>query len=100
MTYREVVCERSSWLNGTLAHAGNTIHFCRPILVNTVEMQTRGLVAELVEYIDHNAVSDSCSDVWYRPLAIDSDERSVEKAIRVGGNPSDVKVIRDCGRVG
>ena len=63
-TYREVVRERTSWLNGTLARADDTIHLRSTILVDTVEVQTRGFVAELIEYIDHNTVSHSCSDVW------------------------------------
>ena len=99
-TYREVVCESTSWLNWTLAHAGNTIHLRTTILVDTVEVQTRTFVAKLVESIDHNTVSHSCRDIGQRPLAVNSYNRSIEKAIRVGIHPCDVEIVYNGSCVG
>lgn len=63
-------------------------------------MQTCTFVAKLVQYIYHNTVSHSCSDVWYGPLAVDSYDRSIEKAIRVGSDPGDVEIVCDGGGMG
>ena len=98
--YCEVIRERTSWLNGTLARTNNTVHLSSAILVETMEVQTRSFVAKLVQYIDHNAVSHICSDVRYGPLAVDPYDRSIEKAIRVGSNPRDVEIVCDGGGMG
>ena len=63
-------------------------------------MQTRAFIAELVDNIDHNSVPYSRSDVRYRPLPIDSYDRSIEKAIRVSSDPCDVEIVRDGGCTG
>lgn len=65
-----------------------------------MEVQTRSFVAKLVQYIDHNTVSHSCSDVGYGPLAVDSYDGSIEKSIRVGGDPRDVEIVCDGGGMG
>ena len=65
-----------------------------------MKVQTRAFVAELIEYIDHDAVSHSRSDVRYRPLAIDAYDGPIEKAIRVCGHPCDVEIVCDGGGVG
>ena len=96
----EIVCKRASWLDGTLGHTGDTVHIRSTILVETVEVQTRAFTAELVDNIDHNAVSHSRSDVRYRPLPVNSNHRSIEKAIRVSGDPCDVEIVRDSGCTG
>lgn len=46
-------------------------------------------------HINHNAISYSCSNIWYRPLTVDSYDGSFEKAIRVGSDPCDVEIIGD-----
>lgn len=65
-----------------------------------MEVYARAFVAELVEYIDHKTVSYGRSDVWYRPLAIDSYDGSVKLAVRVGSDPCDVEIVSDGGCVG
>ena len=87
-------------MDRTLGHACNTVHIRGTILVQTVEVQTRAFIAKLVDNIDHNAVSHSGSDVRYRPLPVDSYERSIEKAIRIPSDPCDVEVVRDGGCTG
>ncbi len=37
-TYREVVCESTSWRNGTLCGAYRAIHLCTTVLIDAVEM--------------------------------------------------------------
>ena len=98
--HREIVSKRASGLDRTLGHTRNTVHVGSTILVETVEVQTRAFIAELVNYIDHNAVSHSRSDVRYRPLPVDSNYRSIEKAIRVSGDPCDVEIVCDSGCTG
>ena len=98
--HREIVCKRTSGLNRTLGRTCNTVHVRSTILVETVEVQTRAFIAELVDNIDHNAVSHSRSDVRYRPLPVDSYDRSIEKAIRVSSDPCDVEIVRDSGCTG
>ena len=83
-----------------MTDAGNTIHLSSAILVDAVEVQTRGLVPELVEYIDHNAVSHSCSNVRQGPLAVDAHHQSIKKAIGVGSDPCDVEIVRNGGGAG
>ena len=63
-------------------------------------MYTRAFIAKLVKYIDHETVSYVRSDVWQRPLAIDTNDRSIEKAIRIGSDPCDVEIVGDGGSVG
>ena len=36
--HREIVCKRTSWLDGTLGHTGNAVHIRSTILVETVEV--------------------------------------------------------------
>lgn len=98
--YCEIVGEGNPGPNGTLGHGDRAIHLRSTILVHAVEVYTRAFVAELVEYIDHDTVSYGCSDVWYRPLAIDSYDGSLKKAVRVGSDPCDVEIVGDSGCVG
>jgi hypothetical protein len=56
-------------------------------------MQGGGLVAELVVQIDNHSVTNGSLDAWYGPLSIDSNDRPVEKAIRVSGDPTHIEVI-------
>ena len=99
-THREIVCKRTSGLDRTLGHTCNTVHIRSTILVETVEVQTRAFIAELIDNIDHNAVSHSRSDVRYRPLPVDSYDRSIEKPIGVSSDPCDVEIVRDGGCTG
>ena len=98
--HREIVSKRASGLDRTLGNTRNTVHIRSTILVETVEVETRAFIAELVDYIDHNAVSHSRSDVRYRPLPVNSYDGSIEKAIRVSGDPCDVEIVRDSGCTG
>ena len=98
--HREIVRKRTSRLDRTLGHTCDTVHIRSTILVETVEVQTRAFIAEFVDHIDHNAVSHSRSDVRYRPLPVNSYDRSIEKAIRVSCDPCDVEIVRDSGCTG
>ena len=66
---------------------GGTIH------VQPMEVQACALIAELIVDIDHNNVSHSSSDLRNWPLAVDSDGRTLESAIRICYDPSDIEVI-------
>ena len=96
----EIVCKRTPGLDRTLGHTCNTVHIRSTILVETVEVQTRAFIAKLVDNIDDNAVSHSGSDVRYRPLPVNSYDRSIEKAIRVSSDPCDVEIVRDSACTG
>lgn len=60
-----------------------------------MEMEGGGLVPKLILDIDNNSVSLCRSHGWRRPLAIDTNGRSLEDAIWVGTNPGDVEIIGD-----
>lgn len=94
-TYREIVRQRATRRDRTLRRADNAVHLRCAILIQTVEMERSGLVAELVVHIDDNLVAHIDSDLRDRPLVVDANDRSVEGTIRVSGDPSDVEVIGD-----
>lgn len=62
------------------------------IHVKAMEVQTSGLVTQLILYIDNDSVSNGSCDVRNWPLAIDANGRA-GKAIWLCGHPSDIEVI-------
>lgn len=69
------------------------------IHVETVEMQTGGLVTQLVIDIDNDPIPNSCGDVRYWPLPVNANGRARE-AIWLGCDPGDIEIIRHCGSRG
>lgn len=90
--YLEFVNERSSDGDRALGNANRSIHMGSAIMIQTVEMQTRRLVAQVVLDVDDKLIPNSRSDLGYRPLPVDADSWARE-AIRLSGHPSNVEVI-------
>jgi hypothetical protein len=56
-------------------------------------MQRGRLVAKLVVHVDNHPVADSSLDPWYGPLSINPNDRPVEKAIRIPGDPTNIEIV-------
>jgi len=65
-----------------------------------MEVQACGSIAKVVLHIDDNAISHAGGNPGNRPLAIDAHDRASLQTIRVGRDPGDIEVVRDCGSVG
>ena len=86
-----------AWRNGTLANHSSTVLKRGVALVQTVEMQSCSFIAEVVDEIDLDGVTNISSDGWQWPLAIDADE-GTGVTIRSSINPSQVPVVRPRNR--
>ena len=96
-THFEVISERFAGRNTTLAHANWTIHLSGTIHEEAVEVQTCALIAQQIQDIDNHLVSHSRSQVWQRPLPVDTHDGAHKHAIRVGMDPADIEVVGDGG---
>jgi len=59
-------------------------------------MQSRGLIAETVVYIDDHPVADGGFDARDGPLAVDANDRSGEQAVGIAVDPADIEVVGAC----
>lgn len=78
-----------------MTDADRTIHLSGTILEDTVKMNARTLIAQLVINIDDHTIALGNIQQWQRPLPIDADGRAVEGSVRVGSDPSNVPIIID-----
>lgn len=69
------------------------------IHIEAMEMQSGGLVTQLVVNIDNDPVPNSGGDVRDWPLPIDANGRARE-AVWLGRDPGDIEVIGHCGSNG
>lgn len=95
----ELVFEALSWRNGALGDSGRPVHLRGAILIEAVEVQRGRLVAQRVQDVHDDGVADVGCDVWNRPLSVDANCRAVKGTIWVGGDPANLKVVGDGGRV-
>ena len=68
---------------------------CRTIHIQAVEVQTRALITQRVFDVDDNLIAFGSDNRWNWPLAIDSDDRPIILAVRIGVCPRYVEVICD-----
>jgi hypothetical protein len=94
-TYREVVRKRAPRHDRALRDRNRAIHMRRSVLVQTMKMQRRALVAQRVLDIDNDTVSFRSDNGFNRPLAIDAHDRARLLAIRIRVRPCDVEVVCD-----
>ncbi len=73
---------------------------CRAVHKQTVKVERCWLIPKLIRRADDNIVANICDDGRQWPLAIDTNGTPVECAIWICSDPSDVKVIGDCGSSG
>ena len=85
--HSEIVRERLSNSYGTLSATWYTVHFCGPILVKAMEVQTCGSIAQIIVEIHNDAVSHSHGDLWDWPLAVNTYNRAWLYSIRIGSDP-------------
>lgn len=71
--YQEIVSDRRSGRDWALRDATWPVHFTVVDLVDTMEMQTRGLVAEQVVQLDNDGISNIGINGRAGPLAVDAD---------------------------
>jgi hypothetical protein len=57
------------------------------------------LIAKLVVEVHNHSVTNGSLDPRYGPLSIDPNDRPVEKAIRISGNPAHSKIVCTSFRV-
>ena len=81
-----------AWRYGTLANHSSTVLKGGVALVQTVEMQSCSFVAEVVDEINLDGVTNVSSDGWAWPLAIDADQ-GAGVTIRGSIDPSQVPVV-------
>ena len=65
-----------------------------------MEMQTGGLILKEIQYIDDDTISHRSRNVGYRPLIVDSNDKSREHAIRIGSDPGNVEIIYNGSSMG
>lgn len=94
-THGEIVRERASWSNLTLRHTRRTVHVCSSVLKQAVKVKTCGLVAEVILDVDDDIIAFCHCDCRNRPLAIDSNDRSIVNTVWIGIYPANVEVVRD-----
>lgn len=93
LLYREIVGEFASWRNTTLGHLRRPIHLAGAIHEQTVEMQSCGLIPELIVNIDNDLVPYSRCDDGGWPFPIDANGWSLILTIWVCSYPADREVI-------
>ena len=71
----------------------------RPLHEETMEMQGRGLVAQLVIDVHDDAVANVHDHRRQRPCPIDANDGPHEGAVRVGEYPGHIEVICDRRRL-
>lgn len=65
----------------------------RPIHKQAVKVQRRRLVPQVIAGINQDGVPDIGLDARDRPLPVDADGRALKRAVGVGPDPSDGKVV-------
>lgn len=90
----ELVHEALSGGDGTLGYSDRAVLECGVLLEHAVEMDRCVLVAEAVDDVDLDGVSQRSGNWGIRPLSVDADKSSGE-SIRSGIDPGDVPVVRD-----
>lgn len=95
LTYRKIIDKRASGANLTLCDTGRPIHVGSSLLIQAMEMQAGGLVAEGVLYVDNNTISFCCRNRRDRPFAVYSNDGTGCMSIRVGMDPGYIEIIAD-----
>src|SRR3569833_760460 len=96
LTYDKLIGDRRARRNGALGDATWVFFLVGEKLVDAVEVQAGGLVAEHVVDGHDDSVTDRGLDLGTRSGIVDADDRSRE-AIRGGVHPRDVPVVGDDG---
>lgn len=94
-TYCEVIKERLARLNWTLRNLRRPIHMVGTIHKQTVKMQRRGLIPQIILRVHQNRITHSRFDPGNRPLSIDTNRRPLKGAIRIRSDPFNSEIIRN-----
>lgn len=72
----------------------------RPIHKQPMKVQRRRLVTQVIVGIDQDGIPNIGHDLRDRPLPVDADGRTLKRAVGVGPDPFDGKVVgyRGCQR--
>ena len=92
-TYIKLVLKGLPRCNSTLTCPNRPVHVGSTILIKAVEVKTCGSVAKLVVDVDYQAISHRGHNRRDRPLPIDAHNSTLESAIRVSSDPTDIEVI-------
>lgn len=93
LCYCKLVDECTTRLDWTLCDHGRSIGICCIPLVESMEMNSRSLINQVICYRDLDNVPGVDSDSWARPLSINANERS-SKTVRRGRYPANAPSIR------
>lgn len=97
MTYQKGIRDARAWRNGALRDTTWPVHVIGIDLVDAMEMQTGGLIAEFIVQVDNNDVAHSGLDLWTGPGSVDANDGS-RKAIRARCDPGDIPIVCDRAR--
>ena len=95
----EIVCQSGSRRDCTLGDGRRSVHITGTILKEAVEMQRGRFVAELVEHVHYDSITDIRRDRRDWPLVVDANGWSLEGTVGVARCPSDIEVIGHCRRL-
>lgn len=65
----------------------------RPVLVDAVPMETRGLVSQMVVKVYYESIAFVGTNGGKRPLAVDANDGSCRRAIRIRVYPGCVEIV-------
>ena len=93
-TYRKVVKKRLSRLNSTLRNLRRSIHMIGTIHKQSMEMQRRALIAQVIPGIDQNGISNISLNHGDWPHPIYANRGPLEGPIRIRPDPFNSEIIR------
>ena len=100
IAYGEVVGEGTPRQNRALDNTSRAVHMGGPVHEQTVEMQRGGLVTQAVLDIDNDPIAKVDVDSGNGPLAVDANDWSLERTVRVSLSPANVEIKLAGGRGG
>lgn len=84
---------RVGW-HGALSECTRPVHLSSVDLVQSMEVKSGGLVAQLVDQVDNDRVTHRALNLGAGPLSVDTDDGPAE-TVRCCGNPGDIPVVSD-----
>lgn len=99
MTNRELVCHGHVWRQRALRRHAGPIHEVGADLADTVEMNSCGLIPQMVGELHDDGVAHGGLDLWAWPLAIYANDWP-HKTVRGSIHPSSCPVVRHRGSIG
>ena len=105
----KLVRESRPWWYRALGNTARPVHFRSLNLVDAMEMETAGLVPQVVCKVDHHCVPHRCLNLWAWPLIVDADNWSPitiwtrphpggSPVVGDGGCPGDAGQRQECKR--